>query len=170
MNIGDKMVVTLNYRLTVNENGNETEIEKTDVTHPFVFLFGSEQVLPEFEINLAGKAVGESFDFFINPENAYGKSNPQNVVNVPISIFHDKTGSPDPNLLTVGNVLPMMDNAGNKYSGLVKEVHSDHVLMDFNHPLADKKLHFTGEVVDIRSASPEELEHGHVHGPEGHHH
>jgi FKBP-type peptidyl-prolyl cis-trans isomerase SlyD len=42
--------------------------------------------------------------------------------------------------------------------------------MDFNHPLAGKELHFEGEVLDVRSASQEELDHGHVHGPGGHHH
>jgi FKBP-type peptidyl-prolyl cis-trans isomerase SlyD len=54
--------------------------------------------------------------------------------------------------------------------GYVEEIGDDYVIMDFNHPLADHTLHFVGEILSIRDASPEELDHGHVHGPGGHHH
>jgi FKBP-type peptidyl-prolyl cis-trans isomerase SlyD len=54
--------------------------------------------------------------------------------------------------------------------GKVLSVGPNEVEMDFNHPLAGYELHFTGEVLDVREASKEELEHGHVHGPHGHHH
>lgn len=170
MIIENRMVVTLNYRLTVSENGTEAEVEKTTAEKPFVFLFGAGQLLPDFENNLAGKTIGDTFDFFISAEKGYGLSDSQNVVPVPITVFADDSGKPDPELLKVGNTLPMMDNSGNKYQGVVKEVNEEHVLMDFNHPLSDKELHFTGEVVDVRLATLEELQHGHVHGPGGHHH
>ena len=170
MAIENRMVVTLNYRLTVKEDGNEIEAEKTDAAHPFVFLFGGGQLLPEFEKNLEGKEIGDSFDFFISAENGYGLSDQQNVVPVPIAVFHDENGVPNPELLVTGAVLPLMDNEGNKYQGRVVKVDDESVLMDFNHPLADKELHFTGEVVDVRLATLEELQHGHVHGPGGHHH
>ena len=164
------MVVTLNYRLTVDENGNETEVEKTSVENPFVFLFGAGQLLPDFEMNLAGKAAGSNFDFLISAENGYGLSDAQNIVPVPISVFAGSDGKPDPGLLVVGNTVPMSDNAGNRYEGKIKEVNDDNVVMDFNHPLADRTLHFTGEVINVRLATLEELQHGHVHGPGGHHH
>ena len=164
------MVVTLNYRLTVDENGNETEVEKTSVENPFVFLFGAGQLLPDFEMNLAGKAAGSAFDFLISAENGYGLSDAQNIVPVPISVFAGSDGKPDPGLLVVGNTVPMSDNAGNRYEGKIKEVNDDNVVMDFNHPLADRTLHFTGEVMNVRLATLEELQHGHVHGPGGHHH
>lgn len=170
MIIENRMVVTLNYRLTVDENGQETEVEKTSVENPFVFLFGSGQLLPDFEMNLAGKAAGSNFDFLISAENGYGLSDAQNIVPVPISVFAGSDGKPDPGLLVVGNTVPMSDNAGNRYEGKIKEVNDDHVVMDFNHPLADRTLHFTGEVINVRLATLEELQHGHVHGPGGHHH
>ena len=170
MIIENRMVVTLNYRLTVDENGQETEVEKTSIENPFVFLFGSGQLLPDFEMNLAGKAAGSNFDFLISAENGYGLSDAQNIVPVPISVFAGSDGKPDPGLLVVGNTVPMSDNAGNRYEGKIKEVNDDHVVMDFNHPLADRTLHFTGEVINVRLATLEELQHGHVHGPGGHHH
>lgn len=170
MIIENRMVVTLNYRLTVDENGQETEVEKTSVENPFVFLFGSGQLLPDFEMNLAGKAAGSNFDFLISAENGYGLSDAQNIVPVPISVFAGSDGKPDPGLLVVGNTVPMSDNAGNRYEGKIKEVNDDNVVMDFNHPLADRTLHFTGEVINVRLATLEELQHGHVHGPGGHHH
>jgi len=65
---------------------------------------------------------------------------------------------------------PMMDQEGNKLPGRIMEINEEDVLMDFNHPLAGKELHFTGEITDVRMATSEELEHGHIHGPGGHHH
>ena len=170
MIIENRTVVTLNYRLTVEENGNEVEVEKTTVENPFVFLFGAGQLLPDFESNLSGKSIGDAFDFRISAEKGYGLSDVQNIVPIPITVFVDDQGKPDTSLLKVGNVLPMSDNSGNKYQGRVKEVTEDQVIMDFNHPLSDKELHFTGEVVAVRLATLEELQHGHVHGPGGHHH
>lgn len=73
-------------------------------------------------------------------------------------------------MLTVGNFVPMQDNEGNPLEGKIVEVNSEHVKMDFNHPLAGKTLHFTGKIVDLRDATEDELNHGHVHGPHGHHH
>jgi FKBP-type peptidyl-prolyl cis-trans isomerase SlyD len=64
----------------------------------------------------------------------------------------------------------MSDEHGNHLQGEVKEVTANHVKMDFNHPLADHELHFKGEILDVRSAAPDEISHGHVHGPGGHHH
>lgn len=170
MIIENRMVVTLNYRLTVNENGSEVEVEKTSAENPFVFIFGTGQLLPDFENNLAGKSGGDTFDFLIAAEKGYGISDAQNIVPIPITVFSDESGKPDTAVLKVGNILPMSDNSGNKYQGKVKEITADKVIMDFNHPLADQELHFIGEVLDVRLATLEELKHGHVHGPGGHHH
>jgi FKBP-type peptidyl-prolyl cis-trans isomerase SlyD len=73
-------------------------------------------------------------------------------------------------MVKVGNVLPMTDSDGNQMRGSVQEITGEHVRMDFNHPLAGQDLHFAGEVLEIRDATKEELSHGHVHGPGGHHH
>ena len=73
-------------------------------------------------------------------------------------------------MLAVNNILPMTDNEGNHLQGRVLEVTAEYVKMDFNHPLAGQELHFTGNILEVRDASLEEQEHGHVHGPNGHQH
>ncbi|TND10274.1 MAG: FKBP-type peptidyl-prolyl cis-trans isomerase SlyD [Bacteroidetes bacterium] len=172
MNIADKHVVSVSYHLTVpDENGSaEQTVEKTSPEEPFTFLFGSGGLLPEFEKNLSGKIAGDSFDFRITAENGYGVYQIENIVNIPIQAFLDESGKLDTEMVVVGNSLPMMDNEGHRLMGVVKEVALNHVRMDFNHPLAGKELHFTGEVLLVRPATAEELDHGHVHGPGGHHH
>jgi FKBP-type peptidyl-prolyl cis-trans isomerase SlyD len=117
-----------------------------------------------------GKSAGDTFDFLIDAENGYGLSDSQSIVPVPVNAFAGENGQYEPELLKVGAVLQMMDQDGNNYEGEIKEVNVDHVLMDFNHPLSDKQLHFIGEVVAVRQATLEELQHGHVHDPGGHHH
>ena len=66
-------------------------------------------------------------------------------------------------------MLPILDNQGNRMEGIVEEITDEFVKMDFNHPLAGQDLHFVGEILDVRKASSEELDHGHVHGAGGHH-
>jgi FKBP-type peptidyl-prolyl cis-trans isomerase SlyD len=170
MKIENRTVVTLGYTLSVNENGNEVQVEKTDNNNPFSFLFGVGGLLPEFEQNLAGKSAGESFDFVIKAENGYGFSDERNIVQIPKKTFSNEDGVVEESILQIGNIIPMMDPEGNKFQGIVKEVNVDFVVMDFNHPLADKDLHFVGEIYDVRLATLEELQHGHAHGAGGHHH
>jgi FKBP-type peptidyl-prolyl cis-trans isomerase SlyD len=87
-----------------------------------------------------------------------------------VTIPKDAFGDMPKDELVEGAELPMQDNQGNRFFGTVVEVNTNDVLMDFNHPLAGEKLFFSGSVVDIREATPDELAHGHVHGPGGHQH
>ena len=64
----------------------------------------------------------------------------------------------------------MSDNDGNQLRGKIVEVDEENVKMDFNHPLAGTDLHFSGEVLEVREATEDEIAHGHAHGPHGHHH
>ena len=82
----------------------------------------------------------------------------------------DLEGNPDNDLLKIGNMIPMMDQEGNRLNGKVVKVEGETVTMDFNHPLAGETLFFAGEVLDIREASEEELQHGHVHNHGSHSH
>jgi FKBP-type peptidyl-prolyl cis-trans isomerase SlyD len=127
-------------------------------------------LLPDFESNLAGKTVGDTVSFKVAPENGYGIRNEQDIVSVPSESFKDAEGNMDTNMIKVGNVLPMMDDQGHQFQGIVVEITEDAVIMDFNHPMAGKELNFTVTVADVRAATAEELEHGHVHGPGGHQH
>jgi FKBP-type peptidyl-prolyl cis-trans isomerase SlyD len=163
------MVVSVNYELKVDENGELAIADKSD-GNPLVFIHGSGMLLPEFEQNVLGKSVGDTVSFQITAANGYGLRSEQDVVSIPVDSFKDKEGNLDTNMIRPGNVLPMMDQNGHQFQGLVCEVTDDAVVMDFNHPMAGKDLHFTVTVVDVRPATEEELAHGHVHGPGGHQH
>jgi FKBP-type peptidyl-prolyl cis-trans isomerase SlyD len=172
MIIDDKMVVSVNYRLTVSSDGSIQEelVEETNAEQPFVFLFGVGGLLEEFENNLRGLKSGDAFDFVIKSENGYGVNDDENLVRIPMAAFVAEGEELDTEMVSPGNFLPMVDDQGNQMQGLVLEVTEDHIVMDFNHPLAGKDLHFSGTVNEIRSASAEELSHGHVHGAGGHQH
>ena len=127
-------------------------------------------MLEEFEGNLKGLNVGSPFDFKITAANGYGHASQENVVRIPIEAFVAPGEELDTEMVAEGNFLPMVDDQGNHMQGLVVEVGADFIVMDFNHPLSGKTLHFTGKVESLRDANDEEIAHGHVHGAHGHHH
>lgn len=172
MTISTNKVVSVNYILTVSDNNFQSEelVEETAPENPFTFLYGSGGLLEEFENNLIGLSVGASFDFKISAANGYGHASQENIVQIPIEAFVAPGEELDTETVSVGNFLPMVDDQGNQMQGLVVEVSSSFVVMDFNHPLAGKDLHFVGSVLEIREASEEEIAHKHVYGPDGHHH
>ena len=95
-------------------------------------------------------------------DDAYGPKVDEAIVELPKNIF-EVDGQIDPELLTLGNQVPMMDGEGHRMMGTVVEVKDEVVVMDFNHMLAGADLNFAGEVVGVREATEEELSHGHVH-------
>lgn len=170
MTISEDKAVTVNYYLTASK-GNEPEqlIEETSKDHPFVFLFGYGGVLPDFEAGLNGKQKGDKFDFRIGAKNAYGPYEKDYVIKINRKAF-EIDGKFDDERVKVGQELEMRDADGNPLMGKVLNITDSEVEMDFNHPLAGHDLHFIGEVLDVRQATAEEIDHGHVHGPGGHHH
>lgn len=168
MTIQDKMVVSLNYKLSNHKTGEK--IEETTPENPMVFLYGVGGIIPQFEENIIGKSVGDSFEFHIAAENAYGIADDEQIAMIPVDVFRDEAGKFDEEYFTVGAMIPMSDSEGNHLRGTILEVTPELVKMDFNHPLAGTDLHFVGTIVEIREATEEELAHGHVHGPGGHHH
>ena len=168
MQISTNKVVSLKYKLSNAQN--QEQIEETNETNPLVFLYGVGSLIPDFEDNLSGKIVGDSFDFKIEAANAYGNHDPQHITDIPANIFHDENGKFDEVMFQVGSEIPMSDSDGNHVRGTILEVTDENVKMDFNHPLAGTDLHFAGIVLDVREATEEEITHGHVHGEHGHQH
>jgi FKBP-type peptidyl-prolyl cis-trans isomerase SlyD len=161
MIIEENKVVSLTYELRVNDELGEI-VEKVEEQAPLTFLFGRGNLLPDFEANINGLAVGDPFSFKLEPEKAYGPVSEEAVVDLPKNIF-EIDGKIDENLLKPGNNIPMQDNTGNRLNGIVVEIKENEVKMDFNHPLAGDTLFFKGVVAGIRDASQEEMSHGHVH-------
>jgi FKBP-type peptidyl-prolyl cis-trans isomerase SlyD len=154
-------VVAVTYELKI-ANGSDEVVEKVNNNRPLEFLLGRGNLLPKFESNLTGLKIGDKFDFVLQCQEAYGAISQEAIVDVPKSVFASD-GQIDEDILTLGNIIPMMDNQGNRFNGKVKDLNGDSVKMDFNHPLAGENLHFKGEVVGIREATEEELTHGHIH-------
>jgi FKBP-type peptidyl-prolyl cis-trans isomerase SlyD len=170
MTIESNKVVSLVYALSVDdEQGDKMLVETVEKDDPMVFLYGQSGLPEKFEENIAGLQEGDNFQFSLDPENGFGYYNEDAVVMMPTDVFQ-VDGKVDSQMLQVGNVIPMADGDGNRLQGKVLEVNKEGVLMDFNHPLAGMNMHFEGQVVGVRNASSEELAHGHVHGPGGHHH
>jgi FKBP-type peptidyl-prolyl cis-trans isomerase SlyD len=164
MKIQPESVVSLTYDLYVNQDGAEVLVESTTPEQPLTFLFGVGQMLPKFEENLSSLATGDNYEFRLSAEDAYGDYDDEAVANLPIEMFKE-TEMP-----VIGSVLPLQDNQGNHFQGQVVSIAEDAVIVDLNHPMAGQELHFKGNILNVRPATPEELSHGHAHGPDGHHH
>ncbi len=164
MTISQNKVVQLTYKLHI-DNAQGEFVEQTDNENPLTFIHGIGMMLPVFESNIEGLKVGDAFEFGLTSDDAYGPIDETAVVEIPAETF---TGNED--LMKVGNVIPMRDPQGGIIRGTIVDVFEGGVQMDFNHPMAGKNLYFIGEIVTIRDASQEELEHGHVHGDGGVHH
>ncbi len=148
-------MVTLTYDLRLD--GKEGEIfESATQESPLIFLHGAGLMIPAFEGQLIGKKSGEKFEISIPASSGYGEINEEAVVELPLDIFK-VDGKVDETLLTPGNSIPMMSAHGQRMDGIVVSVEGESVTMDFNHPLAGEDLLFSGEILDVREASEEEL-------------
>jgi len=168
MKVGENKVVSMTY--TLREKSPEGHlIQKVTEDRPFVYLFGMGGLLPSFKANVEGLDAGDDFAFMLKKEEAYGVHMQENILRLDKKIFEIE-GEFDEVNIKVGEVVPMEDENGYPLSGKILEIASDSVLVDFNHPLAGMDLHFEGKILEVRDATKEELEHGHAHGPQGHHH
>ena len=168
--ISDNTVVSLTYELRVSdENGQQTLVETAEADEPMVFLFGRSGMPEHFEAALRDKTAGDAFEITLAPEEGYGEYDEEMLITLPKDTF-EVDGQLDEEMVQVGNYLPMADNEGNHMQGRVDEITPDAVRIDFNHPLAGMTMHFEGRVAEVRPATPVEIEHGHVHGPDEHDH
>ena len=158
--VAKNKVVSIAYKLT-DEQGRV--IDESDEKGPFAFIFGTASVVPGLESSLEGKRLGDSFDVTVTPELAYGERDEDLVHVIGLDRFG---GVPEVN---VGMQFQTTDEDHTMVVQVV-DVDGERVTVDGNHPLAGETLHFEVTVVGIRDATPEEIDHGHVHLPGGHHH
>ncbi len=163
MLIGKNTVVGVNYALDVDG----MQLDASGDT-PLTYLHGHGMMIPGFEKQLEGLAEGDTYDFMVTAAEGYGELNPDAITDLDKQIFLI-----DGNLSTEvfeGAQLQLTNQDGQPMVGVVAAIGEDTVTMDFNHQLAGKNLHFTGSIAELRVATEEEIAHGHVHGPGGHHH
>ncbi len=160
MTQSEAKVIALTYEL--REGGPKGNVlESVSSEQPIEFLFGAGRLNQRFEENVKNLNEGESFEFTISSDHAYGPFNDKAVVDLPKNIFV-VDGELAEDLLTEGNIINMEDKEGNPHRGKVLEVGNENVKMDFNHPLAGMDLHFRGEVIRKREPTPEEITQGYV--------
>ncbi|MGM0517086.1 MAG: FKBP-type peptidyl-prolyl cis-trans isomerase [Pseudomonadota bacterium] len=160
MQVQNDHVVSIDYTL---KNDAGEVMDSSENSGPLAYLHGHHNIIPGLEKALDDKSVGDSFTVSIEPAEAYGERNEEMIQTVPRSMFQG-----------VDEIEPGMRFQAQTEGGVtvvtVKEVNGDEITLDGNHELAGENLHFDVEVKDVRPASEEELEHGHVHGPGGHEH
>lgn len=158
MKIEHNKVVSLAYQLEV-----EGKIaDKAGKDQPLEYIHGTHMLIPRFEEEVHGKEPGETFEFTLSPAEGYGEYKAEYKFDIPKEAFM-ADGILQEQFLQIGAIVPMLDGNGNVVRGTVAAVGADKVTMDFNHPMAGKTLHFTGEVVAVRDATEAELTNG-LHG------
>lgn len=160
MQIAVDAVALIDYTLT-NDQGEV--IDSSAGGDPLAYLHGHGNIIPGLEKALLGKVVGDSLKVTIEPAEAYGEFNPALMEVVPRNLFQG-----------VDTIEPGMQFHAQTGQGMqvitVAAVEGDNVTVNGNHPLAGQTLHFDVTIKEVRAASQEELDHGHVHGVGGHHH
>ncbi len=152
--VGDNLVVSMHYKLT---DDDENVIDSSEGSEPLVYLHGTGNIIPGLEKELVGKVAGDSLSVRVEPEEGYGEIVPELIETVEISAFEGVDS------IEAGMSFEAQGPDGAAQQIVVKEVDGDEVTIDGNHPLAGVVLHFDIEIVDVREATKEEVDHGHVH-------
>lgn len=160
MKVSKDCVVSLEYRLHL---GDGKTIDESEPGKPLAYLHGRGQIVPGLEGQLEGMSGGESKKVVVAPGQGYGEHDPRGLQTVPRSMF------PPNATLQPGVTISAQTEGGEVIPITIRELKEDSVVVDLNHPLAGKTLHFDVTVREVRQASAEELEHGHAHGPGGAH-
>jgi len=158
--VADDLVVTLEYTLTVDGE----IVDSSEEDGPIQFLHGHGNIIPGLEAHLGGLGIGESLQVTVAAKDAYGEFDPEQVVDIPLDEF------PEEICVEPGVELEMKDQDGDTLFAKILSVGKLRAKLDFNHPLAGKELTFDVTINSLRLPTAEELEHGHVHGSEGHAH
>lgn len=160
MQIAKNTVAMIDYKLR-GPDGNV--LDESREGEPLAYVHGVGGIIPGLEDALEGKSPGEKLSVTVAPEQGYGERDDELVQAVPRDRFGDAQD------IEPGMQFQAQTEVGPRVVTVVG-IEEDDVIVDANHPLAGVPLHFDVRVVDVRDATPEELEHRHVHGPGGHHH
>ena len=152
--IADGMVVSLAYTLEVDGE----VIAETEAGEPMEYLHGAENIVPGLETALTGKHVGDKLSVTLAPDDAYGEYDAEDVDEIDRADLEHLTD------IEIGMAIEVQDEEGDIYVAFIREIGDKTVTLDFNPPLAGKTLTYNVEVLEVRPATEEEIQHGHVHG------
>ena len=158
LTVSNGIVVTMEYTLKVKGE----VVDSSDEAEPIQFIQGSGQVLPALEHELYGLKVGDAKQVLLKAVDGYGEFDPEAYSDIPRAEF------PPQIPLKPGIELQLKDQDGQNHYAVIRAVDENNVHLDFNHPLAGKELDFSVHIVALRTATPEEMEHGHVHSASEH--
>ena len=165
MQIDKNAVISFHYTVVTSEG---EPVDKSEQGEPLVYLHGHGHIVPGLESQMLSKKSGDKFTAKVAAKDAYGEHDKELDLQVPLDVFPP-------------NVQPQIQPGfrfraehptlqGNEVTFTVHQVDKQHAFVSGNHPLAGKDLSFDIEVVEVRAATADEVQHGHAHGPGGHHH
>ncbi len=161
MALNSDQVVTINFTLQDDEG---IVIDSTKDSTPFSFISGRNQILPKLEEAISVMLIGSSKNILLSAADGYGEFKDEAVQTVKKDAF------PEGSNIEEGMSYVANSPEGHQMPFVITKIDGDDITLDFNHPLAGRNLNFDVELLDVRNASAEELDHGHVHGADGHHH
>ena len=147
--IGDNLIVNIHYTLT---DDDEKVIDSSTDFEPLVYLHGANSIIPGLENALTGKAEGDTLQVYIEPDEAYGASNPELIYTADIASFQNIDD------IKVGMKFETRTPEDNMQLVTVIEIDGDLVTIDSNHPLAGLSLNFDVEIISVREPTPEEMD------------
>ncbi|MCH1422685.1 MAG: peptidylprolyl isomerase [Candidatus Poseidoniaceae archaeon] len=164
LEVSENMVASVHYKGTLPDSGDV--FDSSEGREPLTFLVGHKQMIPGFEEEIMGAKVGDSLEFTLSSDRAYGDRDEQAVMEIPRSQFAQLEEQAS---LEVGmQLVAQMPHGPSPFT--ITTLTDDAVTADFNHTLAGQSLTFSVDIVELRKATDDELSHGHVHGPGGHQH
>jgi FKBP-type peptidyl-prolyl cis-trans isomerase SlyD len=154
MQIANNKVAVITYTLTDNSG---TVIDQATTQEPFAFIQGTGNIIPGLEKALDGKRVGDNINITVEPAEGYGERDDALTQVLAKEMFEG-----------VDEITPGMQFHAQTPNGMsivtVTAVEDDQVTIDGNHPLAGVVLNFDVNVLEIRDATEDEIDHGHIHG------
>lgn len=142
--------VTVHYKLYIDDPAGDL-VEETTEDEPYEFILGSGDQFEVFDKHIRGLKNGERFSFLVECGDAFGPIDEEAISDIPKKAFEHE-GKLDEDLFELYKVVPMKDDEGNEFSGVIIGINEDEVTLDFNHPLAGENIWFDGEVVNITPA------------------
>jgi FKBP-type peptidyl-prolyl cis-trans isomerase SlyD len=156
--VTDGQVVSMEYTLRVDGN----VVDSSEGQEPLEYLHGMGNIIPGLEREMDGMSVGDSKNVIVAPSDGYGEMDEEAFLEAPRSEF------PKDMPIKPGVELELTGPEGQPMYARIERVEGENIVLNMNHPLAGKELHFDVKVVKLRDATDEEMEHGHAHG--GHEH